>query len=73
MVTSNFEYIYQGDRLSRTGKYAGMQCSAVRQHGKCIRGKNGNMLVIFEDGRKQIILARQLRKIHHNESTCVQM
>jgi hypothetical protein len=33
-----------------------------RQNGKCIRGRNGNMLVEFE-GKRVVIMARQLRKI----------
>jgi hypothetical protein len=57
------EYIYLGDKLSRTGQYAGKNCIAVRRaDGKCIRGKNGNMLVQFEGGQKVVVLARQLRK-----------
>jgi hypothetical protein len=30
--------------------------------GKCIRGKNGSMLVAFEDGTKHVIVGRLLRK-----------
>ena len=54
-------YVYQGDKL--TGKqYKGMHCMAIlRPDGKCIRGKNGNMLVSF-NGTKVVVLARQLRK-----------
>jgi hypothetical protein len=38
-------------------------CSAVRnEKDKCIRGKNSNMLVKFENGEKVVVLARQLRK-----------
>lgn len=58
------EYTYYGDKLARTGEFTGMQCMAVRNYsGKCIRGKNGNMLVAFSDGRKVVVLARQLRKV----------
>lgn len=31
--------------------------------GKCIRGRNANMLVEFEDNNKVVIPARMLRKI----------
>ena len=33
-----------------------------RPDGKCIRGKNGNMLVEFETGEKVVVLGRLLRK-----------
>lgn len=50
-------YTYLGDRhtsLSLKGKI----CSAVRnEKGKCIRGKNGNMLVEF-DGVKVVVVAK---------------
>lgn len=56
------EYIYLGDRFTDIG-YKGMKCKAVRRsNGKCIRGKNSNMLVEFENGSKAVILARLLRK-----------
>ncbi len=56
------DYIYKGDKLT-DNKYKGEQCNAVRRRdGKCIRGKNGNMLVDF-DGNIVNVLARQLRKI----------
>lgn len=38
-------------------------CKAIRKNGKCIRGKNSNMLVEFESGLVCVILARMLRKI----------
>jgi hypothetical protein len=34
-----------------------------RADGKCIRGKNGSMLVQFEDGRKMVVVGRLLRKV----------
>jgi hypothetical protein len=41
----------------------GTACKAVlRRNGKCIRGKNGNMLVHFP-GRRVVVVARLLRKI----------
>lgn len=42
------EYIYLGDRLTRP-ELRRMPCRAVRRaDGKCIRGRNGNMLVEFD-------------------------
>lgn len=56
------EYIYLGDRLTDP-QFKGKQCAAVRrQDGKCIRGRNGSMLVKFE-GRPVVVIARLLRKI----------
>jgi hypothetical protein len=57
------EYTYLGDRntdLSLKGK----ECRALRRpDGKCIRGKNGSMLVEFHDGKKNVVVARLLRKL----------
>lgn len=50
------EYTYNGDRLKK------QPCRAVRDV-KCIRGKNGNMLVRFSSGETQVVIGRQLRKI----------
>ncbi len=56
------EYKYIGDR-GTLKSYKGRLCYAVRRaDGKCIRGKNGNMLVSFED-HKVVVQARLLRKI----------
>ena len=56
------EYIYLGDRLTRP-ELKKQACKAVRRpDGKCIRGKNGNMLVEFETGEKVVVLGRLLRK-----------
>ena len=56
------EYIYLGDRLTRP-ELKKQACKAVRRpDGKCIRGKNGNMLVEFENGEKVVVLGRLLRK-----------
>ncbi len=56
-----FDYVYYGDRniapISRE-----KLCSSVRINVKRIRGKNGNMLVKFEDGIFHIVIARSLRK-----------
>lgn len=56
-------YTYRGDKLTDPG-LKNQICSAVRRpDGKCIRGKNSNMLVQFEGGQKAVVLARQLRKV----------
>jgi hypothetical protein len=58
------DYIYRGDRLT-SPDLKGKQCQAMRTAaGKCIRGKNSNMLVRFESGAVHVVLARKLRKIN---------
>lgn len=60
MVTG--EYIYHGDKQTSEALRK-RPCGAVRrQDGKCIRGKNGSMLVTF-DGKKTVVVGRLLRKI----------
>ena len=55
------DYKYLGDRFTDE-RLKGRFCNAVRRlDGKCIRGKNSNMLVSF-DGIKTVVLARLLRK-----------
>ena len=55
-------YIYLGDRLTDP-QLKGQHCYAILQaNGKCIRGKNGSMLVEFEGGRKANVIGRLLRK-----------
>jgi hypothetical protein len=55
-------YIYLGDRHTDE-KLRKKPCQAVRKNdGKCIRGKNGSMLVEFKDGTKHVITGRLLRK-----------
>ncbi len=54
------QYKYLGDRLTDPA-YKGQTCSAIKRNGKCIRGKNGNMLVDF-NGRKVVVIAKLLRK-----------
>jgi hypothetical protein len=59
------KYTYRGDRLTDV-KYRGKIAVAVLNlAGKCIRGRNGNMLVSF-DGIKVVVMARQLRKVSFN-------
>jgi hypothetical protein len=57
-------YKYLGDRLTRP-ELRGASCKAVKRFdGKCIRGRNSNMLVEFEGGERVNILARLLRKLN---------
>jgi gluconate kinase len=63
-----FDYIYSGDRLTDS-RLKNLKCNAIRREdGKCIRGRNGNMLVIFENGEKSVILARRLKKIRYEKN-----
>jgi hypothetical protein len=55
------EYVYLGDR-NTAPDLRRQSCSAIRKNGKCIRGKNGAMLVQFKDGSLHVIVARLLRK-----------
>ena len=57
------DYIYLGDRNTEQ-LLRKQRCFAVRRNGKCIRGKNGSMLVVFEDGKERIIIGRLLRKVN---------
>ena len=55
------QYKYLGDRLT-SAEFKGKSCDAIRQvNGKCIRGRNGSMLVSF-NGKSVVVLARLLRK-----------
>lgn len=56
------EYVYLGDRFT-DGSLKKTLCAAVRRNNKCIRGRNGSMLVSFEDGRQRVVIGRLLRKI----------
>lgn len=57
------DYIYLGNRLTRP-ELRRMPCRAVRRlNGKCIRGRNGNMLVEFSGVGKVVVLGRLLRKL----------
>lgn len=61
-----WEYRYHGDKQTDS-QLKSRLCKAVRRaDGKCIRGKNGSMLVEFESGR-QIVVGRLLRKIQREE------
>lgn len=58
------EYVYIGDRnTDRVLK--SKACKAVRRSdGKCKRGKNGSMLVMFENGEMHVVVGRLLRKVN---------
>ena len=54
-------YKYLGDRNTNQ-EYKGLSCYAVKnKSGKCIRGRNGNMLVNI-NGKNTVVVARLLRK-----------
>lgn len=56
------KYTYRGDRMTAP-ELRGMQCDPVlRADGRCVRGKNANMLVVDGQGNRYVVLARQLRK-----------
>jgi len=61
-INQGYIYLYRGDRLTDV-KYKMQPClSVLSNKGKCIRGKNGNMLVSFSSGSCNV-LARQLRRL----------
>lgn len=56
------DYIYHGDRHTDV-RFKKQNCNAVRrENGKCIRGRNGNFLVEFENGERAVVVGRLLRK-----------
>lgn len=56
-------YTYIGDRHTDPSLKR-KPCNAVRnEKGKCIRGRNGNMLIEWEDGKRCVVVGRLLRKI----------
>ena len=56
-------YRYRGDRWTDVA-LRGAFCEAVRQpDGRCVRGRNGNMLVRFASGVVVVVMGRQLRKV----------
>lgn len=56
-------YYYIGDRMTDP-TLKGQLCTAVLQeNGKCIRGRNGSMLVQFDSGRTANVIGRLLRKV----------
>ena len=62
LINQGYIYLYRGDRYTDE-KYKMQPCLPVLSNtGKCIRGKNGNMLVSFQSGTV-VVLARQLRRL----------
>lgn len=55
------DYLYLGDR-NTDPRLRKQPCNAVRRNGKCIRGKNGSMLVAFANGTQGVVIGRLLRK-----------
>jgi hypothetical protein len=63
MPVKEMEYIYLGDRQTAAENKSRF-CKAVRRaDGKCIRGKNGSMLVEWENSAQAVVLGRLLRKL----------
>ena len=59
------DYIYIGSKITDE-TYKGKLCNAVkRSDGKCIIGKNGSMLVEF-DNTKVNVIGRLLRKVRES-------
>jgi hypothetical protein len=62
------EYQYLGDRYTDP-LLKKMICTAVkRKDGKCIRAKNGSMLVQSVNGKKLVVIGRLLRKTHNKDN-----
>ena len=65
-MSEKMEYVYLGDRFTDPALRSKM-CKAVRRSdGKCRRGKNGNFLIVFEDGKQAIVIGRLLRKVKND-------
>jgi hypothetical protein len=62
LINQGYIYLYRGDRYT-DNRYKMQPCLPVLSNtGKCIRGRNSNMLVSFASGTV-VVLARQLRRI----------
>lgn len=57
------EYKYIGDRITRSELKGAICVSVLRENGKCVRGRNANMLVFFPGVGKVVVCGRLLRKI----------
>lgn len=55
-------YIYLGDR-NTDPVLKNQECFAVLRNGKCVRGRNGSMLVEFRVGHRHVVTARRLRRV----------
>jgi flagellar basal body rod protein FlgG len=56
------EYTYLGDRYTDLCLKRQSFSAVRRPDGKCIRGRNGAMLITDERGRKYVVIGRLLRK-----------
>ncbi|HLL94309.1 MAG TPA: hypothetical protein VK404_04970 [Spirosoma sp.] len=66
---STISYNYLGDRMTDPA-LKGATCTAVRRtDGKCVRGRNGSMLLFFKSGRVAVVIGRLLRKVLSEEET----
>ena len=61
MKTQATRYIYRGDRFTAPALKGVAVYPVRRSDGRCIRGRNGNILVCLVDGLQLVVLARQLR------------
>ncbi|AHM62070.1 hypothetical protein D770_19095 [Flammeovirgaceae bacterium 311] len=57
------KYIYLGDRQTDPALKGKLCFAVMRKDGKCIRGRNGSMLVEFSSGRIANVIGRLLRKV----------
>ena len=60
-------YTYRGDRMTDPALKAATVTLVRRPDGRCVRGRNGNILAVI-DGRRIVVFARQLRKIPVNST-----
>lgn len=65
-MAEEMEYIYLGDKNTDPSNRL-KRCRAIRKNGKCIRGRNGSMLVIFDNEIRQIVVGRLLRRLDKNK------
>ncbi|SKB64114.1 hypothetical protein [Daejeonella lutea] len=63
LVVDLMEYTYLGDKLTDPKLKKAICCAVKRADGKCIRGRNGSMLVEFDRGEKVVVMGRLLRKV----------
>lgn len=62
-------YKYLGSKIT-DDSYKNKHCRILlNRNNKCIRGRNGNMLVVFENGDKAVVCGRLLRKVQTESST----
>jgi len=59
----NYRYCYHNIAYRNSGAVHGIFCNPVKRNGKCIIGRNGSQLVIFEDGVKAVVVRRGLRLV----------